>query len=294
MKSLTYTILLTLSLTVSTFGAAIGTITSSGRFEMEGATIWNQGTLLEGSRIATGSAASRLQLAGGNDLRLGAASRARVYADRLLLESGAVQGRFPGSFRMETSTLGLRVEAVGAHPSATQVQIKVNENGRVLVASLEGSLAVRNPQGVLLAHLLEGNAVELSSSQSGATASTKLTGVLKNKDGKYTLTDEVTGVTAELRGEQLAKFAGKRIVVSGDLAVGGIPSAGAEYIVLVQNIEMPAGTPAGTLAKASKVGGMSTTAKIGIVAGIAVAGGVSAGVVAAGDDAPQTVSPQPR
>jgi hypothetical protein len=293
LKPLIYTILLTLSLTASTLGAAIGTITSSGRFEMEGATIWKHGTLLEGSRIATGSAASRLQLAGGNDLRLGATSRARVFADRLLLESGSVQGQLPGSFHMETATLGLRVEAVGADSSATQAQIKVNENGKVLVASLEGSLAVRNPQGVLLAHLLAGNAVELSSSQGGATASTKLTGVVKYKDGKYTLTDEVTGVTAELRGDQVAKFTGKRIVVWGDLAANGTPVAGAEYVVLVQNIELPAGASPNTLAKAGKAGSISSATKIGVVAGIAVAGGVTAGVVARGEDNRQTVSQQP-
>lgn len=295
MKPLIYTILLTLSLTASTFGAAIGTITSSGRFEMEGATIWNQGTLLEGARVATGPAASRLQLTGGSDLRLGVASRARVYADRLLLESGSVQGRLPANFHMETAALGLRIEGEGADAANAQAQIQLNGNGKVLVASLEGSLAVRNPQGLLLARLVEGNAVELSSSQSGATASTKLTGVLKHNGGKYTITDEVTGVTAELRGDDVAKFVGKRIVVSGDLAAGATPTAGSEYVVLVRNIEMPVGVPsAQAAANAAKLGGMSTAAKVGIVAGIAVAGGVSAGVVAAGDDAPQTVSPQPR
>lgn len=295
MKSLIYTLLLTFSLTASTFGAAIGTITSSGRFEMEGATIWNQGTLLEGSRVATGPAASRLQLIGGGDLRLGVASRARVYADRLLLESGAVQGRLPGNFRMETAALGLRIEGEGASGTAPQAQIQLSKDGKVLVASLAGSLAVRNPQGLLLARLVEGNAVELSGSQSGATASTKITGVLKHANGKYTITDEVTGVTAEVRGDEIAKFAGKRVTVSGDLATGVTPAAGSEYVVVAKSVAIPAGAPAaGAAPNAAVLGGMSTAAKVGIVAGIAVAGGVSAGVVAAGNDEQPTVSPQPR
>lgn len=295
MKTLIYSTLLTFSLTASTFGAAIGTITSNGRFEVEGATIWNQGTLLEGSRIATGPAASRLQLNGGSDIRLGVASRARVFADRLLLESGSVQGRLPANFHMETSALGLRIEGEGTQAAGAQAQIQLNQNGKVLVASLEGSLAVRNPQGLLLARLVEGNAVELSGSQGGATASTKLTGVLKHAGGKYTITDEVTGVTAELRGDQVAKFVGKRIVASGDLAAGATPAAGTEYVVLVKSIEMPVGVAAAQAAGvAAKVGAMSTAAKVGIVAGIAVAGGVSAGVVAAGEDKQETVSPEPR
>lgn len=289
LKPLIYATLIILSLAASSFGAAIGTITSSGRFEMEGATVWNHGTLLDGSRIATGPASSRLQLTGGNDLRLGTASRARVHADRLLLESGSVQGRLPASFHMETSTLGLRVESAGANPA--QAQIQVGEQGEVLIASLSGSLAVRGPRGVLLAQLLEGNAVRLSAAQGGATASTKLTGVVTHKAGKYFLTDEVTGVTAELRGEQMAKHAGQRITASGDLAAGATPAAGAEYVVIVQTIELPAAVSGAGVAAGA---GMSLAAKAGIVAGIAVAGGVTAGVVAAGDDSPETVSPEPR
>ena len=296
MKTLIYTTLLTFSLTASTFGAAIGTITSNGRFEVEGATIWNQGTLIEGARVATGPAASRLQLNGGSDIRLGVASRARVYADRLLLESGSVQGRLPANFRMETSALGLRIEGEGAQADSAQAQIQLSENGKVLVASLEGSLAVRNPQGLLLARLVEGNAVELSGTQNGGTASTKLTGVVKHQAGKYVITDEVTGVTAELRGDQVAKFAGKRIVASGELSAGATPAAGAEYVVLVQSIEMPAGAAAAAhgAATVGKLTGMSTATKIGIVGGVVVAGGVSAGVVASGEDKQDPVSPQPK
>ncbi|MDZ7636974.1 MAG: hypothetical protein U5J83_01750 [Bryobacterales bacterium] len=288
MKPLIYTTLFTLSFAALSAAATIGTITSSGRFELEGATIWNQGTMLEGARVATGTAASRLQFSGGTDLRLGAASHARVYADRLLLESGSVQGHLPANFRMETATLGLRVEGAGA-----QAQIKVNDRGNVIVASLTGSLAVRNPQGVLLAQLQEGNAVELSSSQGGATASTKLTGKLKNKDGKYFLTDEVTGVTAELHGADLAKYAGKRIYATGNLDAASTPAAGAEYVVQVQLIELPDDDPDAAAVLLKKGGTLSPLAKVGIVGGIAVAGGVTAGVVAAGEDSQQTVSPQP-
>ncbi|MCZ2157448.1 MAG: hypothetical protein LC114_26730 [Bryobacterales bacterium] len=289
MKRLIYSTLIIVSLSASSFGAAIGTITSNGRFEIEGASIWNHGTLLDGSRIATGPASSRLHLASGNDIRLGTASRARVYADRLLLESGTAQGNLPASFRMETSPLGLRIEGTGSDPALAQV--RVNDKGEVLIASLAGSLAVRGPRGVLLAQLLEGNAVQLSATEGGATASTKLTGVVTHKAGTYFLTDEVTGVTAELRGEQIAKYVGKQITATGDLAAGTTPAAGAEYVVVVHSIELPAAASGSAAAAAA---GMSVAAKAGIVAGIAVAGGVTAGVVAAGDESPETVSPEPR
>jgi hypothetical protein len=251
---------------------------------MEGATIWNRGTLLEGSRVTTGVAASRLQLDSGSSFKLGTASSARVYANRVLLESGTLEGTLPSSFQLETAKLGLRVEGDQA-----RAQVRVGDGGRILIASIAGELNVRGPRGVLVARLQEGNALEMSASTGGATASMKVTGTLKHKDGKYTLTDELTGVTSELRGDILAKWAGKRVVITGDLLEGAKPVEGAAYVVLVKDADNAAAAAVPSAAKA----GAAKLTKVVVVAGIAVAGGVTAGVVSAGEETPETVSPQP-
>jgi hypothetical protein len=284
LKTVLIKFLLILSLTTISFGATIGTITSNGRFEMEGATIWNRGTLLEGSRVTTGVAASRLQLDSGSSFKLGTASSARVYANRVLLESGTLEGTLPSSFQLETAKLGLRVEGDQA-----RAQVRVGDGGRILIASIAGELNVRGPRGVLVARLQEGNALEMSASTGGATASMKVTGTLKHKDGKYTLTDELTGVTSELRGDILAKWAGKRVVITGDLLEGAKPVEGAAYVVLVKDADNAAAAAVPSAAKA----GAAKLTKVVVVAGIAVAGGVTAGVVSAGEETPETVSPQP-
>jgi hypothetical protein len=286
LKTVLIKLLLILSLTAISFGATIGTITSNGRFEMEGATIWNRGTLLEGSRVTTGVAASRLFLDSGSSFKLGTSSSARVYANRVLLETGTLEGTLPSSFHLETAKLGLRVEGDQA-----RAQLRVGEGGKILIASIAGELNVRGPRGVLVARLQEGNALEMSASAGGATASMKVTGTLKHKDGRYTLTDELTGVTSELRGDILAKWAGKRVVITGDLLEGAKPVEGAAYVVLVKDADNAAAA-ALTPGKAGGVG-VSKLTKVVVVAGIAVAGGVTAGVVSAGEDTQETVSPQP-
>lgn len=286
MKTVLITLLLILSLNAVSGGATIGTITSNGRFEMEGATIWNRGTLLDGARVVTDTTATRLLFNSGSSVQLGVTSAARVYANRVLLENGVLEGSLPSDFRVETARLGLRVEGSGS-----QAQIRISESGKVLVASLQGALDVRGPQGILVAHLMEGNAVELSAAPGSAAASVKLTGILNFKDGKYTLKDEITGVTSELRGDILAKWAGRRVVLTGDLLPDAKPVPGAEFVVLVQDVDRDAGA-AIPMQKANR-GGLSGAKKVVVIAGIAVAGGVSAGVVAAGEDKRETVSPQP-
>lgn len=61
---------------VAAAAPTIGTITSNGRFQMNGAEIWNQGAVFDGASIETEKSISRLLLRNGTDLRIGAAPRA--------------------------------------------------------------------------------------------------------------------------------------------------------------------------------------------------------------------------
>lgn len=264
----------------------IGTISSSGRFQLDGAAIWNQSSIFDGVSVQTQKAASRLLLRNGTDLRLGAATQSRVYADHMILSSGALEGLLSSQFRVETGTLGLQVQGQNA-----RAHIRV-QDGEVLVASLQGPVSVRGAQGILLASLAEGNSVRLSAAQ-GGTAGAKLTGVVRQKGSSYFLTDESTNVTAEIRGAEVAKYVGKRITVTGEVDLATKAAGEAEYVVRGVTFESPVGGASST-GTAGQAAGLSTAAKVGIISGIAVVGATTTGlVVAKTDERPSTVSPQP-
>jgi hypothetical protein len=284
-------------MSTTVLAATIGTITSTGRFHMNGAEVWNQAALMEGTSLQTGQTATRLLLRNGTDMRIGATSSGKVFANRMVLENGSLEGLLARSFRLETAQLGLQVEGENA-----RAHVRVSD-GQILVASLQGAVRVRGSQGLLLANLSEGNAVALSAQPEGTTVGTRLTGVIQHKNYRYYLTDETTNVTVELRGELPSKNVGKRVTIQGDVDSAAVPSENADYAVRVTQVTNPAeaaasgagaggGTGGGAAAGAAGGTGMATGAKVAIIGGVAAAGAATTGLVVAGgsDDKPQ-VSP---
>src|SRR5512146_1125178 len=79
---------------------AIGIVTASGHFSVEGSQVWGNATLFEGATVETAAASSELALRNGVKVQLGAGSRARIWQNRLILEKGAAQLAAPGSFEV--------------------------------------------------------------------------------------------------------------------------------------------------------------------------------------------------
>lgn len=264
-------------------GGAIGTVSSTGRFELGGVETWKEGTLMDGAAIATNRTLSRLRLSSGAEIRVGAEAKAWVYENRLVVEKGTVDAAIPNEYSIEAAPLGVRVSG-----NRARAQLRVDHSGGTLIASVKGALRVYGPDGLLLANLAEGNAVQLSAT-SGAKATAQLTGIVLSKQRSYLLSDETSGVTVELRGGQVAKFAGKRVTITGDVEADQAPVAGGDFVVRVRTIEdqsLPA--------SASNGSNRSKSTRIGIITGIAVAGVVSAGLVVPGEEEiPERVSPQP-
>jgi len=77
---------------------AIGIVTASGHFSVEGSPVWGNATLFDGATIETSSASSELALRNGVKVQLGAESRAQIWQNRLVLEKGAAQLAAPGTF----------------------------------------------------------------------------------------------------------------------------------------------------------------------------------------------------
>src|ERR1700693_6384384 len=61
---------------------AIGIVTASGHFSVEGSQVWGNATLFDGATIETSSASSEMALRSGVKVQLGAESRAQIWPKR--------------------------------------------------------------------------------------------------------------------------------------------------------------------------------------------------------------------
>ncbi|MGO9096634.1 MAG: hypothetical protein ACLQGV_15605 [Bryobacteraceae bacterium] len=257
---------------------AIGMVSAGGSFQVDGARVTGNATLFEGAVIETDRAPSELHWLHGGRMILGADSRGKVCRDRLVLERG--QGQIAGSTTYPIEAATLRILA--AQPDSTAL-VTLDGPRQIHVTALAGSVRVTNSDGVLVANIAPGKALELEAQVAGAAAPTILTGAVLQRDGHYLLTDETTGVTVELKGEDLAPALGMRVQFTGTIDTLAQPVAGATEVVRVLTFKVLgksvlAGAAAGGAAKgaaaavgATTAGGLSTVATVvGISAAIAV------------------------
>jgi len=248
---------------------AIGIVTASGHFNVEGSQVWGNATLFDGTTIETTAASSELALRNGVKVQLAAGSRARIWQNRLDLEKGIAQLAAPVSFEARVSEQAKLIRAPYRTP-------------------LKGSVAMQAAQGQVV-HA----------------------GCMVYKDGRFLVQDQNTREVIEVLGRDLPPNVGNRVEVRGAasstpvvapatsvmnvasvavVAQGGCLSVAA---TLDAKTEVPASAVAPAAASASPSPspspsstpaahtGMSTGAKIGIVAAIG-GGGAGAAIALAG------------
>lgn len=274
---------------------AIGIVTASGHFTLERSQVWGNSTLFDGATVETDSASSELALSNGVRMQLGAASRARVWETRMLLEKGVGQMAGPTSYEIDAGGLKIRVGSPNA-------RVRVSLTGRVEVTALSGAARVASGSGILLAAIPAGHSM-IFSMQAAPTGAITRTGCLLYKDGHFIMQDDNTQEVVELNGTGIAANTGNRVEVTGT-------ATGAKPAVTIATLQMnvtsltvqsqggcltvaaaldastaapPSGTPAAvqpipaSTPPATTGGGMSTGAKVGI--GAAIAGGGAAAAI---------------
>jgi hypothetical protein len=285
---------------------AIGFITASGHFTVQGSQFWGNATLFDGATVETGAASSELALPNGVKVQLGARSRARVYATHLALEAGTGQVAAPvaaGPAFSEHAVFEVDAAGLAVWPATAGSRVRVGVARRVEVAALAGSARVSGRNGVLLASIPAGRRMSFAfqAAQNGALTRT---GCLVYKDGHYVLQDENTQEIVELLGPDLRANLGNRVQVIGTASTTKPDVTPATSVMNVSSVspqqqggclvvastlgartDVPAaGAPGGAPqapAPVAKTGGMSTGAKVGIVAAIA-GGGAGAAIALAG------------
>lgn len=259
---------------VPSFGATstIGIVSANGPLQIDGSKVGGNSTLLSGSVLQTGSAPSTVHLTNGSRLDIAADSRGKIYSDHVLLEKGGV---VTGN-QYEVDAQTLKIKSADSNASA-----RVSVNGKaVVVAALTGNFRVTNSKGVVVANLVPGRAMEFTPLQQGATGSSPSTmiGCVTKSGSVYTLTDETSNVTVELRGADVNAHVGHRIQVTGT-SDSGTAAGGASQVVNVSKIKM---LGRGCSSKVGAAGAAGAAAGAGAAgAGAAAAGAAAAGVSAA-------------
>jgi hypothetical protein len=273
-------------LSASMFAAtpAIGIVTASGHFTLQGSEVWGNATLFEGATIETTSASSQLALRNGVKVQLAAGSRARVFADRLTLDRGV--GQVAAAVPFEIDAAALRIQGVG---------MRVGIGETVDVVALSGVAKVSGKADLLLAAIPSGRRMSFAP-QAAQTGALKRDGCLLYKDNHFILQDENTQEVVELNGQNLAPNLGNRVEITGTastakpavsiaasvLNVSAVsPRSQGGCLVVASTLDArtemppPGGAPAAT--QTAKAGGMSTAAKAAIWIGV-IGGGAGAGI----------------
>jgi hypothetical protein len=241
---------------------------SVGAFYVNNASVPGSATILDGTSVRTTTTSSDVSLRTGERLTLASSSSATVYRDRVVLETGAAEMNHLSAYRLETHNL-----SIGTSGNGALVRVGLASGNQVKVFAVAGTAEVFNPQGLLVARVLPGTALQL---QSVAATTSQLTGTVQTQDGKFYLTDDTTRVKVELRGSNLKKLVGKHVQVTGSPTSGEKPSGDASQVIVVASATVVAAAVAGgAAASGAGAGAAGATAAGATAAGAAVATGVS-------------------
>lgn len=243
---------------------AIGIVTASGHFSVEGSQVWGNATLFDGATIETGEASSELALRNGVRVQLGAGSRARIWQNRMDLQKGVAQLAAPSSFDARVADQAKLIRApfkgVAFQPAQGQTAhtgCMVYKNGHFLVQDQTTQEVIEISGRDLAANV--GNRVEVRGAASGATAIAPATATMNVASVAVVAQGGCLSVAATLDATTEAPTSGN---------TGKAAAAGAS-----------AGAAAGAATAGAAAGGLSTAAIVGIVAGVG-GGGAAAAVIA--------------
>jgi hypothetical protein len=243
---------------------AIGIVTASGHFSVEGSQVWGNATLFDGATIETGAASSELALRSGVKVQLGAESRAQIWYNRLVLEKGAAQLAAPGTFEVSVLNHANLIRAPFQAPKAFQAAqgqtlhagCMVYKDGRFLLQDQTTQEVIELSGPDLAANV--GNRVEARGAASSARPGVAPATSVMN----------VASIAPQSQGGCLSVAAA--LNARTDVPAGAPPAAGSAK---------PAAPGSPTAPAAHK--GLSTGAKVGIAAAVA-GGGAGAALALAG------------
>jgi len=263
---------------VSAATPAIGVAMSEGTILVNDTQTPGNATIFSGTTLQTQRTSSQVRLKDGAQVRFDSDSRGKVFSDHVDLLQGSA--RISG---YSANASGLYVRAEG--DSSASITMKGNV---VEVAALTGDVRVFNAAGVNVANVLPGRALDLRLQDARGSSASSLVGCPVKSGNNFTITDETSNVTVQLRGGKIT--AGQHVQVTGSM----VPNADAgTQVIAVTNVKEvvgPCGGSAGTKAVVASAGvpagagapvGIVPVVVVVVVAAV-VAGGTVGGLAGAG------------
>jgi hypothetical protein len=165
MKQSLRSVLLVAALATSSFAGTgvIGVASAIGSFSLNNTPVTGTANVSDGANLATTSATSQVFLQNGSTVSLGTNSAAKVYANKVVLESGVTRvDKMGSSFDLQAN--GYRIEG----EKGTELVARLS-GSQLQIASIAGAFSVYDSKGVLLRTVSSGTGVAFEG-QSGASA----------------------------------------------------------------------------------------------------------------------------
>lgn len=228
--------------------------------------------LTSGKVIETSETASHIRMTSGTKLDVGTDSKGQLFGDHFVLQKGISQADGTDShFYIRANGM----DVAGVPDSPARYRVAMLNPQTILVTAIQGDAEVRNTQGMLMALVVRGTAMEVAQ-QSGAAAASQYSGCVQMVGSNYVIRDAKTNVVIELMGSNVGQYAGKNVTVSGSLSSSATPIQGAAQVLEVSNVMQIGGKGC------QRVIAAATAATSGAAAGIAGAAGGAAGAAAGG------------
>ena len=245
----------------------------------------------------------KLHCATASKFNWASASSASVNENHLTLTKGVGQVAAPESYEVSAGDLSIRSAA-----GNSRVRVAWLAGGNLEVTALSGAARVANRTGLVLASVPAGRQMTFGMQAAAAGVVTR-TGCLLSKDGRFLIQDQNTQEVVEVRGDNLATNVGNRVAATGTVSAlrpaiaiatsvlnanavtlqqsGGCLSVAAaldaqtEAPTVAATPNQPAAAPGQAPTTTAAKTGMSTGAKVAIVAVVA-GGGAGAAIALAG------------
>lgn len=240
---------------------SIGTASVRGDMRVDNYVVKGNATLFNGSVVETDQATASLRLDKGTQITLSTKSRGTMYSDHAVLQQGETQVIASNSFQLQAGP----VHVFPNLPNSVGI-VTLKPNNSVEVASLSGSFGVSSNNGIMLANVHPGRVVSFAMDAGASPTAFSGLGIVSFENGTYYLTtDEDMKYVLTCRDSH--KYVGDKVYVTGTVEgpAGQEPGKqGTLLCVKTMDINGPGGLSRGTK---------------WLIAGLIIAGGISAGIV---------------
>lgn len=269
----------------STSPIAIGLVSASGEFTIDGSWTRDNSTVFNSSVISTDHAASHIVLADGTRIDMGMDSRGQIYRDHVTIAHGVAQVNTSNRYAVFAGKI--RTDSPG------RTLVRVSDSHKVGITALQGATEVKDGRGILVAIVRSGETLEFSGADTSSDDAA-VVGCLERIESRsgdrvtvhYVVQDETTHVIVELVGRtDLDRWVGWTVGATGLIDTNIKPISPATSVVRVRDLNAsslqrcrgPLGAPPQPPPPPvhAAAPGLSTLAKVEIIAGVAVGGTIS-------------------